>query len=145
MKEPTEHRPGDGEYPEYCEHDQEPWPCAKWQKWTASKDYRIQELELKVSVHGNTIRAHTARHRETEEKLRRLELLIRGGVLRALADVGMGRITEEVTRDYIDAPIMGGEVVRFARAEDYTVTYAGPNKTYVNNELTEDFTPGRAP
>lgn len=148
MKEPSKHRPAEYSDPEwgdeyqYCQADREPWPCRKWQRWTASKEYRLKELEDKHELLVSSYRSTETELRETREKLRRLELLVRGGVLLALRDAGHSGITEEVTRDVQDYTMAGSSWVhRVAGLEDYTVTYTGRNTKYVNGELTEAWSP----
>jgi hypothetical protein len=139
VKEPVGHGPyEEGPLHGHCAYDDEEWPCAKWRKWTASPEFRLGEVEQKLAA--NEKRASTARKelRETKEKLRRLELLVRGGVLLHLRDSGAD-ISEKVDVDYHEYNTAGGMVFRAAGAQEYTVEYTGKNARYVNGRMEESW------
>ncbi|WP_143065999.1 hypothetical protein [Streptomyces sp. CC53] len=116
-----------------CGHE---WPCPKWRAWTSSKDYRIQELERKVERLGLDSAGNRRELSNLREAHRRLQLLVRGGIMLALRDAGAGSITEEVTREAIDVTPPFSAFKEFTPGlTEYTVTYTGPNSTYVNGQL----------
>lgn len=142
MKEPKGHEELDlpdwaWDQPTVCAADNEFWPCKTWRKWMESPEYRLGEIEKRIAV--NEKREGEARKelREAKEKLRRLELLIRGGVMLYLRDNG-ARISESVQMDYHDINMIDGRMFRAAGAQEYTVTYHGKNRRYVNGRLEEE-------
>lgn len=143
MKEPEGH----GEYAAgydgllgRCAKDGKKWPCPTWRKWTASKDYRIKELETKVERLGLDAAGNRKELASLREAHRRLELLVRGGVLLALRDAGRCGISETVVRDIQEYTLAGSsEVARVAGTEDYTVTFTGKHSRYVNGRLEESW------
>lgn len=142
MKEPKGHEEADlpdgaWDEPTVCAADSRSWPCKTWRKWLASPEYRLGEIENRLAL--NEKREGEARKelREAKEKLRRLELLVRGGVMLYLRDSG-ANISESVIRDYQDIEGYSGYVGRIAGPEEYIVEYTGKNRRYVNGRLEEE-------
>lgn len=147
MKEPKGHEEVDlpdwaWDEPTVCAADNESWPCKTWRKWLASPEYRLGEIEKKLAE--NQKREDKARQelRETKEKLRRLELLVRGGVMLHLYENG-ARISESVQVDseFLDFSYGGETISMGGGRREYTVEYTGKNSRYVNGRLEESWSP----
>lgn len=140
MKEPKGHEPyvPDASWcaEEVCEWDDQPWPCPTWQKWTGTNTYRVQMLE-EERVRLTKAQSLTATElRETKERLRRLELLVRAGVMRAVFD---GRrdvsITERVERDVTSVALIGEAFpTHVSGPEEYVVEYTDSDGTVWRND-----------
>ncbi|WP_432112772.1 hypothetical protein [Streptomyces sp. S1] len=133
MKEPTEHQEHeDGR----CGADGKKWPCPTWRKWTATPEYRLREVERRLDANRKAGAAVAKELGEAKEKLRRLELLVRGAVLPALGDAG-AQISESVEYDHEDYTSWHDthRVVVRTRA-DYKVTFVDrAGRVYENGRV----------
>lgn len=131
MKEPTEHTPADDEYEregdtlECIECDQ-PWPCKTWRKWTASKDYRIAQLEAGLKREQQRTSGFEERLSKLERTVSEDNNILRNGVFKAIADISehgqAGSLGLEWTRDAQDFTMQGN---------NHTFRVAGPSQLHV--------------
>lgn len=146
MREPTEHHVYDDEYQDdtgECIECDQPWPCKTWRKWTASKDYRIAQLEATVKrLSGQAARDGDKLH-ELESTVRDDSNILRNGIFRAISDIGrhnrMGNLSLDWTRDVEDFTLDGSPWIhRVAGRSELTVTYEDlDGGTWKNGELTD--------
>lgn len=145
MKEPTEHEPNGVPYEDYeiCEADGKRWPCDTWQKWTASKDYRIAQLEEGLKREQQRTSGLEAQVREMAKTVRDDSNILRNGIFHAMTDLGtherIGSLGLEWTVDDQDFTMMGGSHrVRVAGSSELSVIYvAVDGRVWTNGVVTE--------
>lgn len=151
MKEPEGHYecdpadviPDDRTLVPYCASDGEVWPCKTWQKWTASKDYRIAQLEA-------GLKREQQRTSDFEERLSKLEHtvsednnILRNGVFKAIADISehgrAGSLGLEWAMDAQDFTMRGSSHMhRVAGPAQLHVLYiAVDGSVWANGVMTE--------
>lgn len=108
------------------------WPCDRWQKWTASKDYRIQELERERQDHAKQIADLRKVASSAQDRLHKLETTMQG-IWPALHDLLEGRSGGKVSvsthTEYQDVTPFGGPPLRVAGLREYHVNYESPTGT----------------
>lgn len=146
MKEPTEHQAIESDYgPDdpVCAEDGDNWPCATWQKWTASKDYRIAQLEEGLKREQRRTSSLEDRVREMAKTVREDTNILRNGIFKAIADLGthgrIGSLGLEWLSDSQDFTMMGsGHRVRVATPAELSVIYIDVDgRVWTNGIVTE--------
>lgn len=146
MKEPIEHQAIESDYgPDdpVCAEDGDNWPCKTWRRWTASKDYRIAELEEGLKREQRRTSSLADQVRETAKTVREDSNILRNGIFHAMRDLGrrgaMGNLTLDWSRDSEDFDVFTlGRRVRVAGPTELTVTYEDlDGRTWTNGAVTD--------
>ncbi|MCX4912856.1 hypothetical protein [Streptomyces sp. NBC_00687] len=144
MKEPEGHEASANDYePSCCVEDGSPWPCKTWRKWTASKDYRIKELEAGLKAARENAARIDARLRAVENTVREDSNILRNGIFRAMADLGkegrMGNLALNWSREAEDFTTLGqSHRVRVAGPVDLIVKYVDiDGRTWTDGVVTD--------
>lgn len=118
-----------------------PWPCPRWQQWTATKEYRIRELEAKVRQlekdrynQGKVLTDHRKDIYELKTSL--------AGIWPALVDlldgVSGGHLSVRVHHDDQEIGTFDGGIHRIVGMTERVVGYTSPGGfTYENGKCTE--------
>lgn len=114
----------------------ETWPCDTWLKWTASKDYKIQELERERKEQAKQLADLRKCASSAQDRLHKLETTVQG-IWPALVDLLEGRsgghVSIEHHHDHVDVTPFGGPPMRYQGLVTYNVNYKSPTGTTYQN------------
>lgn len=126
-----------------CDSCLYPWPCAKYEKWISSNDYKILQLQQSVERLSDKVGSQAMDIRDLRETDRRTRLLITSGVIPAFNDLAeghaLGIIRYEVERDHAHLDTAEG-TYRVPGLETFTVTYTSDTRTVVNGHAEARYT-----
>jgi hypothetical protein len=125
------------EFENECYECDEPWPCKKWRRWTASKDYRIAELEATLERALVRIAATESRLNQLEDKAYHVETWVKG-VTPAFGDLLAGKAGGSISissdTEYQDfSSAAHASTFRLTRGRLYSVTYNSPDGSVYKN------------
>ncbi|MFD8117038.1 hypothetical protein [Streptomyces microflavus] len=143
MKEPKKHIPDD-EY-DVCTGCGGQWPCPKWQKWTASKDYRLRELERLHNEEVKRVSELSTSLHSLRQTVRENDMILRGGMIPMLMDFAnkgkVGTLTVSKTHDFDDITTFDDRGrVRTVQNREMHVTYDGVDTLWEDGRVTERWT-----
>lgn len=130
----------DGDACAYCF---EVWPCTVWRKWTASKDYKILQLQSENMRFRDGMDRLFRELDAVKDTVHRLDLLVFGGLFPQMGDIAKdgrgGNLSVSETVDETDVTPAGwGMTVTVPGRREFVVEYeANDGSVWRNKDIIE--------